>query len=222
MQRPELAQLYQSLMESRFSFLIPGRHRLDEIYASVQEAYPELCDDTYLCSENCSQGHNRPEWQHRVRAALDSLKRQPSAKVVKLPEQLHWSIGIETALVVAINHSAVIREGRELLRLHKTKERSKKLVRLKKEAVRDETGQLACEVCGFDFGTAYGELGDGFAECHHRTPLASLTKEVEVRIADLAIVCANCHRVLHRRTGLTVESLKMVVEQRQSATVSAT
>ncbi len=220
MERPELSRLYQLLMESRFAFLGNGQHRLDAIYESVKRAFPELCDDTYLCSENCIKGHNRPEWQHRVRAALDTLKRQPSSGITKLSERLHWRIGDESQELESSDDTGA-REGRLLLRLHRMKERSKKLIWLKKQSVHAATGTLACEACGFDFGDVYGEAGVGFAECHHRTPLESLLEESETRIADLAIVCANCHRVLHRRDGLTVEALKAIVEQRKVATLSA-
>ncbi len=76
MAHEELTTLYQHLQETQFSFAPRGRHHLHDIYSYVKEQYPELCDDSYLCSESCKQGHNSPEWQHRVRAALDSLKRR--------------------------------------------------------------------------------------------------------------------------------------------------
>jgi predicted HNH restriction endonuclease len=57
----------------------------------------------------------------------------------------------------------------------------------------------------------YGVLGEGFAECHHRVPLAELQEGHPVRLSDLAIVCANCHRMLHRRPLHTVEELREIV-----------
>ncbi|MCB9108759.1 MAG: HNH endonuclease [Anaerolineales bacterium] len=54
---------------------------------------------------------------------------------------------------------------------------------------------MACEVCEFDFAQVYGELGYGFAECHHLVPLSELGESRRVRLADLAIVCANCHHI---------------------------
>jgi predicted HNH restriction endonuclease len=29
-------------------------------------------------------------------------------------------------------------------------------------------------MCGFDFKDKYGELGEGFAECHHTIPVSEL------------------------------------------------
>ena len=106
-------------------------------------------------------------------------------------------------------------EGRILTQLHKRRERSPTAVRKKKQSVLKATGKLACEVCGFDFEEAYGELGRGFAECHHRKPLSELPASKATRLKDLAIVCANCHRMLHRaRSWRTVEELMEQVNQR--------
>ena len=89
-------------------------------------------------------------------------------------------------------------EGRILTRLHRVRERSHGLVERKKKQVRAESGRLACEGCGFDFESSYGERGIGFAECHHRVPLSKLSAKTKTRADDLAIVCANCHRMIHR------------------------
>ena len=56
-----------------------------------------------------------------------------------------------------------------------------------------------CECCGFDFCEAYGELGKEYIECHHIKPLAEFDKKGEkVGLEDLAALCANCHRMIHR------------------------
>jgi 5-methylcytosine-specific restriction protein A len=59
-------------------------------------------------------------------------------------------------------------------------------------------GRLICEVprCGFDFEAVYGELGKHFAHVHHRKQLKS--GERVTKPGDLAIVCANCHAMIHR------------------------
>jgi 5-methylcytosine-specific restriction protein A len=88
-------------------------------------------------------------------------------------------------------------EGRIVFRQHRAYERDQALPRRKKAAVLQRTGSLACEVCGMDFSERYGELGKGFIECHHTQPLG--TGEVrETTLADLALVCSNCHRMIHR------------------------
>ena len=109
-------------------------------------------------------------------------------------------------------------EGRILLRIHRQKERNRRLVALKKRQAFDSTGRLTCEACGFDFATVYGSLGEGFAECHHRSPLSELTEVTRTRLSDLAIVCANCHRMLHRQPVHTVEEIRdLIAACRQAA-----
>jgi 5-methylcytosine-specific restriction protein A len=57
-------------------------------------------------------------------------------------------------------------------------------------------------------------LGRGFAECHHLVPLAEVAFHRNTRLTDLAIVCANCHRMLHRgRPVLTLDTLKGLIER---------
>ncbi|WP_234384821.1 HNH endonuclease [Streptomyces sp. MMG1121] len=52
-------------------------------------------------------------------------------------------------------------------------------------------------MCDFNFARAYGELGDGYIEVHHVTPLHASGAR-ETKLDDLACLCANCHRMCHR------------------------
>ncbi|MFC1973901.1 HNH endonuclease [Chloroflexota bacterium] len=100
-------------------------------------------------------------------------------------------------------------EGQILSRLHRQRERSSKLVRKKKGKIMQLTGRLACEVCNFDFAVFYGELGFGFAECHHNVPISIIDGEQRIKISDLSITCANCHRMIHRtRPWLAIQELR--------------
>lgn len=91
-----------------------------------------------------------------------------------------------------------VEEGRLVFRLHRKRERDRGLVPRKKQEAISARGKLDCEVCGFDFATTYGPLGDGFAEIHHVVPLSE-SGTTRTRLADLAVVCSNCHRMAHRR-----------------------
>jgi hypothetical protein len=109
---------------------------------------------------------------------------------------------------------ATAQEGRQAYRVHRVRERSPVLCRLKKQAVLSEQGRLACEACGFDFESQYGALGEGYIECHHRVALAE-GEERETALEDLALLCANCHRVIHRsKRKLSVEQLRESLQSR--------
>jgi hypothetical protein len=71
----DLKALYHDLRETRFDFVPRGEHHIRDIYAFVKNRYPDFCDDSYLCSENCKSGYNSPEWKHKVRTALWDLQR---------------------------------------------------------------------------------------------------------------------------------------------------
>ena len=90
-------------------------------------------------------------------------------------------------------------EGSILTRLHCIYERNSTVTRRKRQAVLEATGSLACEICSFDFFEVYGDLGSCFFECHHVIPLCELPGRRMTCLADLAVVCANCHRNQCRR-----------------------
>jgi hypothetical protein len=89
-------------------------------------------------------------------------------------------------------------EGGRSWRLHLTIERNRGNVERKKRLVKQDTGSLECEACGFDFAEFYGDLGDDFCEVHHKVPLSQIDSPVCPDLDDLAIVCSNCHRMIHR------------------------
>jgi 5-methylcytosine-specific restriction protein A len=97
-------------------------------------------------------------------------------------------------------------------RWHKRVERNARLARAAK-AVHGTT----CQACGFSFEDAYGELGTGYIEAHHLVPVAELAGRPRKVNAthDFAVVCANCHRMLHRRAGraLTIAELGELVDR---------
>lgn len=87
-------------------------------------------------------------------------------------------------------------EEKRRLTYHRRVERNSRLSMLAKKI-----HGYTCQVCGFNFKLSYGELGENYIEAHHLTPLASLPPNQSVMLSpkdDFAVVCANCHRMLHR------------------------
>jgi 5-methylcytosine-specific restriction enzyme A len=108
-------------------------------------------------------------------------------------------------------------EGGLALRAHLRRERDPNLRRKKLADTKRRGLPIACEVCTFDFGLTYGSHGLDYIECHHRTPL-HVTGETLTKLTDLALLCSNCHRMIHRtKRWLTAEELRnLVTVQRQS------
>ncbi|WP_342601355.1 HNH endonuclease [Psychrobacillus sp. FSL H8-0483] len=90
-------------------------------------------------------------------------------------------------------------EGKRKLRTHLVRERNPKIIKLAKERFKDKHGRLFCEVCDFDFFEKYGELGEDFIEGHHIIPVSELEVGQSTLVEDIALVCSNCHKMLHRR-----------------------
>lgn len=69
---------------------------------------------------------------------------------------------------------------------------------------------LTCQCCGFNFVEFYGELGEGYIEVHHCTPVSRMgTNYVVNPIQDLIPLCGNCHSMVHRRDPpLSAEELR--------------
>jgi len=57
-----------------------------------------------------------------------------------------------------------------------------------------------CKLCSFNYEKVYGEIGRGFIEAHHLTPISELKgKKLLLDPAkDFTVLCANCHRMIHR------------------------
>jgi 5-methylcytosine-specific restriction enzyme A len=72
-----------------------------------------------------------------------------------------------------------------------------------------------CQACAFNFKNRYGEIGDGFIEAHHLRPIATLEEGVPIKydvVSDFAVLCANCHRMIHRTTDPSnLEAFKKTV-----------
>lgn len=115
-----------------------------------------------------------------------------------------------------LNDDASAPEGRLLLRQHRARERNKGLRKKKIDSVLRKGGSLACEACGFDFEEVYGDRGAGYVECHHVVPLHE-AGEGRTKLSDLALICANCHRMIHRRAPWpTPAELRVAIERRRS------
>ncbi len=107
----------------------------------------------------------------------------------------------------------VFAEGRVVTEAHLRRERNPKL-RSKLLAARRAIGPLACDVCAREGSGPNADLAQAIFEAHHILPLSA--GEVRAtRLADLALLCANCHRQVHkaiamRRQWLTMADLREI------------
>lgn len=90
-------------------------------------------------------------------------------------------------------------EGRLLTQKHMRRERSPALRKalLKKR----EVAGLQCEMCEETHSALPPEFRSAAFEAHHVVPIASVGAGV-TKLSDVALLCAVCHRVLHRMISL--------------------
>jgi 5-methylcytosine-specific restriction protein A len=108
------------------------------------------------------------------------------------------------------NPDISVTEGELRLVAHLVKERNQKIVKEKKQQAH-QSNTLHCEVCTFSFSEKYQS---NFIECHHLSPIGQSGVR-ETKLEDLALVCANCHRMLHTKFNgqfLTLQQLQTRIE----------
>lgn len=119
-------------------------------------------------------------------------------KVKTLAKQIRESVTITESTPENDDDDAdeVFKEGQFTTRMHKTRERSR---RIRKRLLKSKrkSGPLSCDLCGAQSPTADTRYEDAMFEGHHIVPIAqSFTRET--RLKDMALLCANCHRLIHR------------------------
>lgn len=130
--------------------------------------------------------------------AATTLIRMPNGTVFKLSVEETQALERLWGYSASQAEAASSTEGERRLRSHFVRERSPRLRADKVVAFRAEHGQLRCEICGHsEIGVYPPSYGDKMFEVHHRAPLAYTTTPVRTTLADLAVLCANCHRSVH-------------------------
>jgi 5-methylcytosine-specific restriction protein A len=100
-------------------------------------------------------------------------------------------------------------EGNGRARVHLRVERNRKLA----AKVKKLKG-TRCEVCKLKFTEQYGDLGAGFIEAHHLVPFAQLQgHSIPLDpITDFSVLCANCHRMVHRMADpADIDGLRAII-----------
>lgn len=212
--------------ENFYVVIYPERHNSPPIAElHKQRSGPNSIDLfwSYRPSKRDSRNSERKEAFIRAVGTVDFVVCIPGA-TVSLDDFLSDLFALAAYRVAADNLEAqapfhrkeTFPEGRRIERLHRSRERDSALVQLAKaHHARRNKGKLPCEICNFDFSDVYGELGRSYIEAHHTRPLSDLEGDQtqETRIDELALVCANCHRMLHRRRPwATIGQIRDLIE----------
>ncbi|APU67758.1 HNH endonuclease [Christiangramia flava] len=123
----------------------------------------------------------------------------------------YWTHNLSQDFKANVNLEGDFPEGRIIERKHKFRERNSRVSQIAKENFKNQHGRLFCQICEFDFEKEYGEIGVDFIEAHHTIPVSEMQKGHLTKIEDLAMLCSNCHKMVHkRRPWLEMAELKQL------------
>ena len=121
--------------------------------------------------------------------------------------------GLAESEIIKPTHEEIeFAEGRLITELHSRRERDPRL-RKRLLSSRQSNAALICEMCGTLPLTSNPLLLDAQFEVHH-VNLLSKSGERNTRLSELALLCANCHRLLHR--AIAVEKRWLSVDEGKS------
>lgn len=147
--------------------------------------------------------HNRDQAVKKLREEGVSKPSEPTfVPAERLAE-------IVTSDVESIEYEAEYFEGARAKRYTNYYERDSRL-RVRTISVHG----TRCMACGFDFEERYGRHGAGFIEVHHLRPVSKLKRKTKIDPkTDMAVVCSNCHRMIHRKRHrvLSLEELENII-----------
>jgi 5-methylcytosine-specific restriction enzyme MrcB-like protein len=120
----------------------------------------------------------------------------------------------EVADEFGLQKSATVVETRKYA-YHRKVERSRTATKKAKEF-----HGTRCQACELSFPERYGGIGQGFIEAHHLKPISSLEEGVAVAYdvaADFAVLCSNCHRMIHRYADPSdLKSFRAIIQANKS------
>jgi len=128
-------------------------------------------------------------------------------------EILYEDISMNIYSVPVEHEETLFYEGDKQAKLHIHTERDPRIVKAKKNQFKAMHNALYCEACYFNFENCYGLRGVNYAQVHHLKPLSELDSKSLIHLNDLAILCSNCHSMIHRKKPwLSLESLKKIIQ----------
>lgn len=91
-------------------------------------------------------------------------------------------------------------EGKSVFAVHRKVERNSSIRKKLLSNLTDH--QLSCAICELSRPNLARALHESLFEIHHLTPLSELVGEQRTKLADVCLLCACCHRGIHKLMSL--------------------
>jgi len=131
------------------------------------------------------------------RAAIAAYPRARAADVAALAQLIRDAIVRGEAWEQAHDDEMFV-EGHLISARHRSRDR-----RLRRKLLeRTADDRLICGICDAAPPPLERPLRESFFEAHHIRPLAEFEGATTTRVADMALLCAGCHRFIHKLIAL--------------------
>lgn len=206
-----LAPLRVSILHTQFQVNIEDRlvaiaNDMAQI-SEIRSSHPQLADAAEQHFQEVSIAVNATT----IRKAADEVIQLQAVEFgMTNAGSISTLVDFEGRSEADLEEDIVGKEGRILTRIHAYKERDRGFVKRVKKYHRDKNGGLLhCEVCEMVPDVIYGPGLDRCMEAHHMVPVEELQPDSVTRVEEMAIVCANCHRIIHsKKPCLTISEAR--------------
>ena len=186
----------------------------------VDACFCEKCDIHYLKSASYKSLSAKKQYAYIVNANTPTKKRNKIYKKInqKLNKKIDGNkqLTLHDLSVFKEKGSIAFSEGKLSYKIHKKRERSSEVTKKAKELFKEKhNGRVFCEACGFNFESFYGERGIDFIEGHHRVPISKMSENDKTKVEDIALLCSNCHRIIHKKPFISVDELSEIIRQQK-------
>jgi predicted HNH restriction endonuclease len=109
----------------------------------------------------------------------------------------------ETQTIMEIDNKEA-EEGKKYTSEATFRKRNRSLIDAKKSS-----SDYRCEVCGMKFEEVYGKIGREYIIAHHKNPIGGRRGSSKTTMGEIALVCSNCHDMLHRKNPpMSIDELR--------------
>ena len=150
------------------------------------------------------------------KGVLRNMNWSPRASGVQIPEPI--AAALERAWSGFLGRGVAPRAVAEPRALEGLRTETTTYVRGRSRELRDlalQNSRGVCEACRVDFQRLLGGKGVRVLQVHHRKQFAATDSPRLTRLSDLAVLCANCHMLVHMdpSQALAVEKLRSMLRR---------
>ena len=128
-----------------------------------------------------------------------------SGETKRLADLIRSGIEVSENEIEVVDEEEIFSEGRVVTETHKRRERNPN-IRKNLIAKLIETDSVKCGICGLK---PTNPISEAVFEAHHIIPLSEARKE-QTKLKDMALLCANCHRMVHKAIAIEKRWLSII------------